>query len=97
MTSPVLEALLHAKVADIVDPPRSWGREEKLMFLQLPRPLQLYYDKREKERDRRIGRAMNEAADARKRLAEVEAKLRAREAQLAKIEEKNAEAKDVAA
>lgn len=77
MNSPVLEALIAAKVADIVDPPRSWGKEEKRRFLQLPRDLQLYYAEREKERDRVVRRAQTDAAEARRKLAEAEAKLAA--------------------
>ncbi|MCG2665879.1 hypothetical protein ACFPFP_02910 [Bradyrhizobium sp. GCM10023182] len=97
MTSPVLEALLLAKVDDMIVPPHSWGKQEKLMFLQLPHALRLYYSEREKERDRRVLRAMNEAADARKRVAEVQAELDVCKAKLTILEEKNAEAKDVAA
>lgn len=86
MTSPVLEALIAAKVADIVDPPRSWGKEEKRRFLQLPRDLQLYYAEREKERDRVVRRAQTEAGEARRKLAEIEAKLAAAEARLEAIQ-----------
>jgi hypothetical protein len=87
MTSPVLEALLNAKVADIVDPPRSWGKEEKQRFLQLPPDLQRYYAEREKQRDRHLRRAQNEAAEARKRVAEIESKLAAAEAMIAAMKE----------
>jgi len=87
VTSPVFEALLNARVADIVDPPRSWGKEEKQRFLQLPRDLQLYYAEREKERDRVVRRAQTDAAEARRKLAEAEAKLAAVEEMLAAMTE----------
>ncbi|WP_354269646.1 hypothetical protein ACE102_21875 [Bradyrhizobium sp. vgs-9] len=93
----MLEALLNAKVADVVEPPRSWGKEEKQSFLQLPRDLQLYFAKREKQRDDAVRRAQNEAAQARREMKELQAKLAASEERLAKIEEKNAETRDVAA
>lgn len=97
MNNPVFEALLNARVTDIVDPPRSWGREEKERFLQLPPDLQHYYAEREKQRDRTVRLAQNEAAEARKSLADVEAKLAACEARLAKIEERDAEVKGAVA
>ncbi|MEY9698372.1 hypothetical protein ABIF50_002064 [Bradyrhizobium diazoefficiens] len=97
MRNPVLEALLNAKVADVVEPPRSWGKEEKQRFLQLPRDLQLYFAKREQQRDDTVRRAQNEAAQARREMKELQAKLAASEERLAKIEEKNAETRDVAA
>ncbi|BAR57289.1 hypothetical protein ACVI1J_003703 [Bradyrhizobium diazoefficiens] len=93
----MLEALLNAKVADVVEPPRSWGKEEKQRFLQLPRDLQLYFAKREQQRDDTVRRAQNEAAQARREMKELQAKLAASEERLAKIEEKNAETRDVAA
>lgn len=97
MNNPVLEALALARVDELIDPPRSWGKQEKLMFLQLPRPLQLYYAERESDRERELRRAQNEAASARKSAADAESKLKACEARLAEIEEKNVEVKDVAA
>ncbi|WLA65831.1 hypothetical protein [Bradyrhizobium diazoefficiens] len=84
-------------MADVVEPPRSWGKEEKQRFLQLPRDLQLYFAKREQQRDDTVRRAQNEAAQARREMKELQAKLAASEERLAKIEEKNAETRDVAA
>ena len=81
----MLEALLNAKVADVVEPPRSWGKEEKQRFLQLPRDLQLYFAKREQQRDDTVRRAQNEAAQARREMKELQAKLAASEERLGKI------------
>jgi hypothetical protein len=67
--SPVLEALIHARVADIVDPPRAWRADMKAAFLRLPRDVQLWFASHERRRDREINRAFNEAALARQRTA----------------------------
>ncbi|MCC8961716.1 hypothetical protein H8A95_05120 [Bradyrhizobium sp. Pear76] len=73
MTIPVLEALINARVADIVDPPRSWRKDMKAAFLRLPRDLQLYFAFHEKQREQAIHKALREAAKARKKLKEIEA------------------------
>lgn len=90
--NPVLEALINARVADIVDPPRSWRKDMKAAFLRLPRDLQIYFAAHERRREAEIKRAQNERALAVQKLA-------AAEAQLAKHEkiDANAEIKDTAA
>jgi hypothetical protein len=75
MTNPVLLALLEARVTDLIAPPRSWGRAEKIAFLNLPRDLQLFYSEREAQRDQEVRRCQNEAAKARKALAEAQQQL----------------------
>src|SRR5262245_2704510 len=50
----------------IIEPPRSWTKEEKERFYSLPRETQEYLANREQERDREIRRSQNEAAEARK-------------------------------
>jgi hypothetical protein len=88
VSNPVLEAIVAAKVSDLIAPPRSWGHAEKVAFLKLPRDLQLFYSKREEQRDREVRRCQNEAAEARKALAETQRLLaEAREA-LAAIQSK---------
>lgn len=78
MTSPVMEALILARANDRLialnyeDAPRSWTKEAKFAFLQLPPELQVYYVAREKQRDREVNRAQNEAAGLRKQLAELQ-------------------------
>jgi hypothetical protein len=75
MNSPVMQALISAKVSDLVVPPRSWGHAEKAAFLKLPRDLQIFYSERESQRDREVRRCQNEAAEARKALAETQRQL----------------------
>ena len=87
MNSPVMQALIGAKVSEMIEPPRSWGHAEKLAFLNLSPDLQRFYVKREAERDREVRRCQNELAQARKALAEVQRELE--EARTAKPEERH--------
>jgi hypothetical protein len=50
------------------NPPRSWPKEEKQMFLELPFRLQQFYEMHEKRREAVIRGAQNEAAELRKKL-----------------------------
>ena len=75
MNSPVMQALISAKVSDLIEPPRSWGHAEKIAFLKLPPDLQRFYVKREAQRDREVRRCQTEAAEARKALAETKQQL----------------------
>jgi len=86
--NPVLEALISAKVAEIVDPPRSWKADMKQVFLQLPRDLQLYLAAHDRRRDLEVRRCINDRADAIKKLEVVEAKLVATEDRLERAEAK---------
>ena len=67
-----MQALISARVSDLIEPPRSWGPAEKAAFLRLPRDLQIFYAKREAHRDREVRRAQNDAAEARKALAAIQ-------------------------
>lgn len=49
-----------------IEPPRSWPKEHKFRFEQLPYDLQAYIAVREQERDRVVRNALNEASAARK-------------------------------
>ncbi len=51
-----------------VEPPRSWSKEEKERFSQLPRETQEYLTRRETERDTALRRGQNEAATLRQTL-----------------------------
>lgn len=73
-----MQALVGAKVSEMIEPPRSWGYAEKIAFLNLPPDLQRFYAKREAERDREVRRCQNEVAKARKALAEAQRELEAR-------------------
>jgi hypothetical protein len=75
LNSPVMQALVGAKVSEMIEPPRSWGHAEKLAFLSLPPHLQRFYVKRESERDREVRRCQNELAVVRKKLAATEDRL----------------------
>lgn len=53
-----------------IDPPRSWTQDRKVMFSALPYDLQSYIAEREKQRDKAVRNAQNEAAAAKQALAE---------------------------
>lgn len=53
-----------------IEPPRSWPKEEKRRFLELPHDLQVYFAEHEERRQKEICRALSEAALARQRLKE---------------------------
>ena len=74
--NPVMEALVSARanemVSELITPPRSWGKAEKIAFLNLPPELQRFYAKREEQRDSEVRRCQNDVAKARKALAEAQ-------------------------
>jgi hypothetical protein len=86
VSNAVLQALISAKVSDLIAPPRSWGHAERVAFLNLPRDMQLFYSKREDQRDREVRRCQNEAAEARKTLAESQQLLALAESRIAELE-----------
>lgn len=55
-----------------VEPPRSWPKEEKRRFLELPHDLQVYFAEHEERREKELKRAFSEAALARQKLKEME-------------------------
>lgn len=55
-----------------IDPPRSWPKDQKACFAELPYGLQKYVAAHEDQRERAIRRAQNEAATARQQLAAIE-------------------------
>lgn len=52
-----------------IEPPRSWPKDQKARFTELPYDLQRYVAAHEDQRERGIRRAQNEAAVARQALA----------------------------
>lgn len=55
-----------------IPPPRSWPKAMGPRFKAIPYDVQRYLAEREKEQDRAVRRAQNEAADARKALAAIQ-------------------------
>lgn len=55
-----------------VEPPRSWPKEMRLLFLSLPADIQAQISSRENERDAAIRRSQNDAASWRKHQQEIE-------------------------
>jgi hypothetical protein len=51
-----------------IDPPRSWPDPLKARFRSLPYDLQVYVEKHERDREKTVRRAQNEAAQARQAL-----------------------------
>lgn len=47
----------------LIEPPRSWTKDEKERFASLPRETQEYVAQREQEREREVRRSQNEVAD----------------------------------
>jgi hypothetical protein len=92
VTNPVLEALVNARVAEIVDPPRSWRADMKQVFLRLPRDLQLYLAAHERQREVEIRRCQNDRAAAIKKLAATEDRLERAEVRLKEMENVETEA-----
>jgi hypothetical protein len=84
VSNPVIEALIHARVADIVDPPRSWNAQMKQVFLTLPPHVQVFLAARDRERDREVRRCQNDRTAALKLLAKTEDE---RDRALAKLKE----------
>lgn len=55
-----------------VETPRSWKKEQRLLFAALAPDMQQHISDRESQRDKEVRRAQNEAADARKQLADIQ-------------------------
>jgi hypothetical protein len=55
-----------------IDPPRSWPDPLKTRFKSLPYDLQIYVERHEREREKAVRRAQNEAATAKRKLGELE-------------------------
>jgi len=55
-----------------IDPPRSWPKDQKACFAELPYGLQKYVAAHEDRREKEIHRAHNEAANARKALEAIQ-------------------------
>jgi hypothetical protein len=55
-----------------IHPPRSWPKDQKACFVELPYGLQKYVAAHEAQREKEIRRAHNEAANARQALAAIQ-------------------------
>jgi len=71
LADPTLGGAAAAAVSDLagIDPPRSWPDDRKQRFRSLPYDLQVYVAAHEKQREKALRRAQNEAAVARQNLA----------------------------
>ena len=58
-----------------IEPPRSWSKEEKERFSELPRETQAYLAERESQRDRAVNQAQKEAAEQRKAIEAKQAEM----------------------
>lgn len=96
MASPVIEALVNARVQDLIEPPRSWGKLEKIAFLRLPLDLQAFYAERERNRDREVRRCQNDRAVALRKLASAEAQLEEAKSRLAALTKQTEDHRDQA-
>jgi hypothetical protein len=67
LADPTLGGLVSAAVNEIskIDPPRSWPKDHKFRFEQLPYDLQVYLAAHEAQREKVIRRAQNDVALAR--------------------------------
>jgi hypothetical protein len=95
LADPTSSGAVSAALNDIakIDPPRSWPKDHKFRFTQLPYDLQVYVAVRERERDITVRRAQTETTNARNELAVVCSELAA----LQKKAKATAKAKEKAA
>jgi hypothetical protein len=67
--NPVLLALEERRLRERgIEVPRSWPHAEKLLFLQLPEPIQAIIARREKQRETEMRRAQSELATLKQKL-----------------------------
>ncbi|WP_369723657.1 hypothetical protein AB8Z38_06735 [Bradyrhizobium sp. LLZ17] len=73
LADPTLGGPVAATINEIakIEPPRSWPKEQKARFAQLPYDLQVYAANHDRQREREIHRAHSEAAKLRQELAKV--------------------------
>lgn len=72
LADPTLGGPVAAAVSEVagIDPPRSWPSDRKQQFEALPYDLQVYVADHEARREKTVRRAQNEAAIAKRKLAE---------------------------
>jgi hypothetical protein len=70
-TDPVVRALDRTLKTE---PPRSWPRDDKARFSQLPKAIQLVIERRERERDKWLRQTQAAAANEKKKPSNTEAK-----------------------
>jgi hypothetical protein len=71
LANPVATSVVREQLSLVlkVEPPRSWTKDEKLIFTTLPIEVQASVGRRERERETEMRRAQNAAAEAKKRHA----------------------------
>jgi hypothetical protein len=72
LADPTLGGVAARAIGDLagIDPPRSWPADHKQRFKSLPYDLQVYVASHEAQREKALRRAQNEAANARRELAD---------------------------
>jgi hypothetical protein len=69
LANPIATPLVRTTTAaSTIEPPRSWTKDEKQVFTQLPVEIQSVVARREKDRETQIRRAQNELAETKKLL-----------------------------
>jgi hypothetical protein len=71
LADPTLGAAAATAISDLaqIDPPRSWPVEQKQRFKSLPYDIQVFVAAHEKQREKALRRAQNDAAAARRDIA----------------------------
>lgn len=74
LADPTAGGQVAAVINDIskLDPPRSWPAADKVRFKSLPYDLQVYVERHERDREKTLRRAQNEAAQARQALKAIQ-------------------------
>ncbi len=80
LADPTLGGVAAAAINEVggISPPRSWPNDRKQRFASLPYDLQVYVAAHELLREKALRRAQNEAAEARQKLAALQAQQAAR-------------------
>jgi hypothetical protein len=70
LANPVATAVVRLALDDVIriEPPRSWPKEDKVLFATLPPDIRSVIARREQERDASLRRKQNELAEQTKRL-----------------------------
>jgi hypothetical protein len=68
LSNPVKTAIVSGALQTVIktDPPKSWSKEDRVLFAQLPPDIRQIIADRERDRDRALRQAQNRAAEVRK-------------------------------
>jgi len=74
LADPTLGGIVATAISAVarIDPPRSWPRQQKLSFRLLPYDIQVFVMAHERQREKALRRAQNDAAAARREIAQRE-------------------------